>query len=80
MTIEEAKENIGQPFKLNWIKAIGGEFDTIRGVRADGWVIGDFLEAPAEDCRLKMDQPVQLKKKQSEDDIPTELFVSTNAK
>lgn len=80
MTIEEAKSNIGQPFKLNWIKALGGKFDIIREVREDGTIVGDFYEAPAEDCRLKLDQPEQLKKRQPEDDIPPELFQSSNAK
>lgn len=80
MKIEEAKANIGQPFKLNWIKVLSGKFDIIREVDIDGWIIGDFLEAPAQDCRLKAEQPEQLKKKQPEDDIPTELYVSPNAK
>ncbi len=80
MTKEEAVANIGQPFKLSWIKGLGGKFDTIREVRKDGWIVGDFWEAPAEDCRLKMEQPEFLKKKQSEDDIPDSLFRSPNAK
>lgn len=78
MTIEEAKANIGQPFKPNWIKGLGGKFDIIREVDIDGWIIGDFWEAPAEDCRLKMEQPEQLKN--SKNDIPPELFVSPNAR
>lgn len=80
MTIEEARAAIGQPFKLNWIKAIGGKFDTIREVREDGWIVGDFWEAPAEDCRLKMEQPEHLKSKPDPNDIPPDLFVSPNAK
>lgn len=76
MTIEEAKANIGQPFKLSWVKGLGGKFDTIREVRNDGWIVGDFWEAPAEDCRFKMEQPEQLKNNQSEDDMRTDLFIS----
>lgn len=66
MTVNEAKQNIGQPFKLNWVKALGGKFDTIREVREDGWIVGDFWEAPAEDCRLKMEQPEHLKKQKTD--------------
>ena len=54
MTLEEAKANVGNPFK--WIH--GGtsgacaKFDTIRGVDKDGTVYGDWLAAHHEDCRF----------------------------
>lgn len=68
MTIEEAQANIGQPFK--WVEGSGatGKFDVIRKV-VKGWVYGDFLAAPLEDCRLKLDQPDHLKKHDHEESI-----------
>lgn len=63
MTLEEAKANVGKPFK--WIDGgtgITGRFDTIRGVGEDGTVYGDFLAAHHNDCRFKQDQPDQLKR------------------
>lgn len=63
MTIQEAKANIGKPFKLNWIKGgVCSQFDTIISVDDNGEVHGNFLSAPAEDCRLKEAQPDHLKK------------------
>lgn len=65
MTPQEAKLALGQPFKLNWVTSgAAGQFDIIRFVDQTGWVHGDWLAAPAEDCRLKNIQPEQLKKKQ----------------
>lgn len=60
MTIEEAKLNIGQQFKVTTL--IGMRFDTIRSVSDDGTITGDFMEAYCEDCRLKQPQPEHLKK------------------
>lgn len=39
-----------------------GEFDIIRRVTVQGFIIGDKIEAPCEICRLKKEQPEQLKK------------------
>lgn len=63
MTIQEAKENIGKEFKLNWVSGTGAaaQFDIIKFVDANGWIHGEWLSAPAEDCRLKQEQPEQLK-------------------
>jgi hypothetical protein len=57
MTTEIAQANIGQPFKYGSVY----KWDTIQSVTASGYIIGDFLEAPAEDCRLKLPQPEALK-------------------
>lgn len=68
MTITEARAAIGQPFKLSWIHTTGGagRFDIIRRVDENGTVYGDFLEAPACDVRLKLEQPLQLKNSNDE--------------
>jgi len=60
MTTTEAQNNIGQPFKLTGAGMPG--FDIIQSLREDGYIIGNFLDAPAEDCRLKQSQPEQLRK------------------
>ena len=57
MDIKTALENIGQPVKYGTVN----KWDVIRSVTTDGFIIGDFLEAPVEDCRLKMAQPEALK-------------------
>lgn len=62
MTIHEACANIGNPFKVEGFTGLAGRFDIIRVVDSNGVIYGDFIEAPCEDCRLKMEQPVQLKK------------------
>lgn len=67
MTTEEAKAAIGQPFK--WTLCI--KWDVIKEVTDDGFIIGEFLTAPAEDCRLKQPQPEQLKKSKNEYEKPT---------
>lgn len=61
MTRQEAQDSIGKEFKLNWTNVAGGKFDIIRNVTSEGYVVGDFIEAPATDCRLKQDVPKQLK-------------------
>jgi hypothetical protein len=69
MTLEEAKANIGKPFK--WLGAASGaaaQFDVIKGVSKDGTVYGDWLAAHHDDCRLKQDQPEHLKKHEDEKD------------
>lgn len=58
ISMEEAKANIGKPFK--WTLSIN--WDIIRDVTDDGYVIGDYLTAPIEDVRLKQEQPEALKK------------------
>lgn len=58
MKKEEAEANIGKPFK--W--SLCAHWDTIRRVTIDGYIVGDFLMPPVEDCRLKQEQPPQLKK------------------
>ena len=60
MTISEAKNSIGKPFKLSWVKPKSGlaaNFDKIKSVDPSGWVHGEWLSAPAEDCRLKGEVP-----------------------
>lgn len=57
MTIEEAQANIGKPFKYFLCRT----WDIIKDVRNDGVIVGEWLEAPAEDCRLKQEQPEALK-------------------
>jgi hypothetical protein len=59
MEKSEALKNIGQPFK--WSLCV--KWDVIRSVSDDGYIKGDFIEAPAEDCRLKQEQPIWLKAK-----------------
>jgi hypothetical protein len=60
MTPEEAKSSMGKEFKI--MDMAGLKFDTIRFVDNDGTIHGDFIEAHCSDCRLKMEQPTQLKK------------------
>jgi hypothetical protein len=61
MTIEEAQANIGKPFKcIDGGNGLAGKFDTIKKV-VNGWIYGEFMAAPAEDCRLKQEQPEHLK-------------------
>lgn len=63
MTVNEAQASIGQPFKISWLTGGKlGSFDKIKFVDNQGNIHGDFIEAPAEDCRLKEPQPEQLKK------------------
>lgn len=70
MTIAEAKESIGKEFKLSWITSgLAARFDIIRRVDESGVIHGDWLEAPAQDCRLKQEQPEQLKKNKDESEI-----------
>lgn len=58
---------IGEPFKVNFVSdGALGAFDTIREVRPDGTVIGDFIEADIEAVRLKGPQPEQFKKDKHE--------------
>ena len=63
MTQQEAKASIGLPFTLNFTRGV--RFDTIRSVSDDGTVKGDFIEAPADSCRLKLPQPEALKNHQA---------------
>lgn len=62
MTIEEANANIGKPFK--W--SLCAHWDTIRIVTIDGFIMGDILQAPVEDCRLKQEVPEGLKNYQQQ--------------
>ncbi len=66
MTIQEAQQNIGQPFRVDgfgtWFAKNSSRFDTIRAVNEEGWIVGDFIDAPAQDCRLKEAVPEQFKK------------------
>lgn len=59
MNIQEALANIGKEFK--WIGC--PHWDFIREVRTeDQMIIGDKIEAPVEDCRLKQEVPIQFRK------------------
>lgn len=60
MTISEANNNIGQPFKLTLFA--GAKMDVIKEVQRDGTIIGEFIEAHCEDCRLKEAVPENFKK------------------
>ena len=63
MTIEEAKKSLGKEFKvIGFTGGILGRFDIIRSMDDEGWIHGDNLSAPVEDCRLKEQQPEHLKK------------------
>lgn len=60
MTTTEAQNSIGKEFKptgmgIPW-------FDTILSVDADGIIHGERCEAHAEHCRLKGEQPEQLRR------------------
>lgn len=57
MTKEEALSAIGQPFKYSLCVL----WDKIRSVSDDGYITGDFLCVPAEDCRLKKEVNAGLK-------------------
>ncbi len=59
MTTEEAIAAKGQPFR--WLADGVHWWDIITDVK-DGWVIGNFFDAPAHDCRLKNEIPEGLKK------------------
>lgn len=61
MTISEATQAIGQPFKYS----LCSKWDVIKEVRPDGYIIGEFIEAPADECRLKQEIPEGLKKYQN---------------
>lgn len=62
MTIQEANSNIGKPFKLiGFTGGIMSQFDTIIRVDADGIIHGNYIEAHCDDCRLKQEQPEQLR-------------------
>lgn len=68
MTREEVFANFGKPFKVTYLHGgILGSFDTIRAITTDDWIIGDFIVAHCEDCRLKGEQPQHLIKKKSND-------------
>ena len=60
MTIGEANNNIGQPFKLTLFT--GAKMDIIKRVKEDGTIIGEFIAAHCEDCRLKEAVPENFKK------------------
>lgn len=65
--ITDWSTRIGEPFKVNFISdGALGQFDTIREVRPDGTVIGDFIEADIDSVRLKGPQPEHLKTKHDE--------------
>lgn len=63
MDTQTAKANIGKPFK--WKLSVA--WDEIVSVDDDGMIIGKFLEAPAEDCRLKQPVPEGFKKNREMD-------------
>jgi hypothetical protein len=71
MTPEEAKSSMGKEFKI--MDMAGLKFDTIRFVDNDGTIHGDFIEAHCSDCRLKMDQPTQLKNSKSNGTEPPKM-------
>lgn len=67
MTIQQAKDSIGLPFKVTaFTSGALAQFDTIIRVDSDGTIHGDFIEAHCDDCRLKQDQPDHLKKHNDE--------------
>ena len=67
MTIEEARAAIGQPFK--WI--LCAQWDKIIEVSDDGYITGEIVQAPVEECRLKQPQPEHLKRnKELQNDKP----------
>lgn len=64
MNATEAHANIGKPFKYQYCV----KWDLIKEVTDDGYIIGEFLTVPVEDCRLKMEQPIQLRKIKTNDE------------
>lgn len=60
MDIETAKQNIGKPFKYS----LCAHWDVIKEVTPDGYIIGEFIECPCEDARLKQEIPEGLKQYQ----------------
>jgi hypothetical protein len=58
MDIATATANIGKEFKWRLVD----RWDVIRQVTPDGTIIGDSMEAPAFDCRLKEPVPEGFKK------------------
>lgn len=67
MIVQEAKDGIGREFRLSMFNSgILGRFDIIRRVKPDGTICGDFIEAHAEDCQFKQEQPLSLQKKKHE--------------
>lgn len=63
MNIQEAWNSIGKEFKvIDFTSGLLARFDILREVTKDGILIGDFIEAPVFMCRLKNEQPEQLKK------------------
>jgi hypothetical protein len=62
--IEIFKNNIGKPFKIKGFTGLSGSFDKILSVDNKGIVKGEFIEAHVDDCRLKEQQPEQLKRHQ----------------
>jgi hypothetical protein len=67
MLRDEAQSNIGKPFKYT----LCHQWDTIRNVTLDGIIIGDFIECPCEDARLKQPIPEQLKKHKQDGTVNT---------
>lgn len=65
MTLQDAYNNIGMPFRLiGFTGGILSQFDKIIRVEPNGTIHGNYIEANCEDCRLKQEQPEQLKKSQ----------------
>ncbi len=79
MTLEEAKSNIGKPFKImGFAGGAAGGFDTIRSVEENGMIHGDFIQALAEDCRLKQEQPEGFKRSMIPDQQFKDLYTDAN--
>lgn len=62
MTQQEANENIGKSFKYRLCDI----WDVIKNVSAEGYITGDFITAPVEDCRLKQEVPAGLQNYQKQ--------------
>ena len=70
MTIQEANNNIGKPFKMiGFTGGLMSEFDTIIRVDADGTIHGNYIEAHCDDCRLKQAQPEQLRRRLTDESL-----------
>jgi len=71
MTKQEAINAVGKEFKVTALHGgILGSFDIIVSVSDTGIIFGNYTEALCTDCRLKQEQPQQLKKTDNINDKP----------
>lgn len=65
MTLQEAKENIGNQFKVEYPgSGLLHKWDVLKSVSDDGFIEGEFSSGHCSNFRLKNSVPVQLRKQQ----------------